>query len=64
MSDFFKSLVEFYVSHGFSGKEAIEKAENQNNILNNLEMEKIKLEQIKESRKGSSGKSIILFHSI
>jgi hypothetical protein len=47
MSDL-ASLVELYKSDGFSPKEALEKAETERE--RGLEMEKIKLEQNKQSR--------------
>jgi len=56
MSDF-ASLVELYERHGFSGKEAIERAEakerEDKDRAYNLELERIKLEQIKQSGNGS-----------
>jgi hypothetical protein len=46
MSDF-ESLVKLFESRGFTGKEAIEKAEA--NVKSTVELERIKLEQIKQS---------------
>jgi hypothetical protein len=46
MSDL-ESLVKLFESRGFTGKEAIEKAEANRN--RDVELEKIKLEQIKQS---------------
>ena len=46
MSDF-ESLVKLFESRGFTGKEAIAEAKEARDV--NLELERIKLEQIKQS---------------
>ena len=48
MSDF-ESLVKFFESRGFTGKEAIAEATVLAKEARNLELERIKLEQIKQS---------------
>ena len=54
MSDF-ENLVKLLESRGFTGKEAIEKAEAIDARTRNLELERIKLEQIKQSATNAGG---------
>jgi hypothetical protein len=45
----FEKLVEIFERRGFTGKEAIEEAKAETKAERDLELERIKLEQIKQS---------------